>query len=432
MRVADRPLPPVVLHSDPALDVWPIRPVVAIAGARPVEVYDDPAAVYDDVLEYDADTVPGFTDATCDLHGLETDTGHPDDNGHLAAGTATVSLDNRHGNWSRYNSDGTLAGRGPGYELVIWALERDTGETDPLFRGTITRWDDLGATVEVEAFDSFSDLAQPIGTFTPGVAGQSPAARLEAIVLAAGKGSVGRSFAAGAVTLTAQATSDSPLEEMQTVVASDGGVLFADADGTLRSYARTWRAGRTDQTEVPIVSANVCTADSVAWDAVLSTNDTAAADTVVLENVAHLRAQSPAGAIGRRVITDTGQQWTTQLEGDTLAAHLVGALGAARVRVESFDLYLTTPADPDMYRAARWRLFDLLRWLHDYRAADDTVQRLDVNTIIVTITHNITPGEAWLMTVETTPAVGSNTIPIWNPPGDPYAWDTPGTLWGYQ
>jgi len=132
------------------------------------------------------------------------------------------------------------------------------------------------------------------------------------------------------------------------------------------------------------------------------------------------------------VITDTGQQWTTQLEGDTLAAHLVGALGAARVRVESFDLYLTTPADPDMYRAARWRLFDLLRWLHDYRAADDTVQRLDVNTIIVTITHNITPGEAWLMTVETTPAVGSNTIPVWNPAGDPYVWDTPGTLWGYQ
>jgi hypothetical protein len=70
--------------------------------------------------------------------------------------------------------------------------------------------------------------------------------------------------------------------------------------------------------------------------------------------------------------------------------------------------------------------------LHDYRAADDTVQRLDVNTIIVTISHNITPGEAWLMTVETTPAVGSNVIPVWNPAGDPYAWDTPGTLWGYQ
>jgi len=436
MRVADRPLPPVVLHTDPALEVWPIRPVVAVAGARPVEVWDDPAAVWDNTagleLEWDADIVPGFTDATCDLQGLETDTGHPDEHGNIAAGVATLQLDNRHGAWSRYNADGSLAGRGPGYELAVWALERDTGVTDPMFRGTISRWDDLGDTVEVEAFDSFSDLAQPIGTFTPGVAGQNPAARLDAIVAAAGKGSLVRSFAAGAVTLTAQQTTAAPLEEMQTVVASDGGVLFADADGTLRSLARTWRGGRTDQTEIPTVSANVCTADTVAWDAVLSTNDASAADTIVLENIAKLRAQSPAGPIGRRVITDTGQQWTTQLEGDTLAAALVAALAGARVRVESFDLYLTAPGDPDRYRAARWRLFDLLRWLHDYRAADGTLARLDVNTLIVTITHNITPGEAWVMTVETTPAVGSNAIIVWNPAGDPYAWDTAGIVWGYQ
>lgn len=435
MRVADRPLPPIVLHTDPGLDVWPIRPVVAIAGARPVEVYDDPLAVYDAApleLEYDADVVPGFTDATCDVHGLETDTGHPDEGGNIAAGTAAVQLDNRTGAWSRYNSDGSLAGRGPGYELVIWALERDTGQTDPMFRGTITAWNDLGDTVEIEAFDAFSDLAQPIGTYTPGANGDTPAARLGAILTSAGKATIVHAFAPGAVTLTAQQTTAAPLDEMQTVVASDGGVLFADADGTLRSFARTWRAGRGDQTDFPVASANVCTADTVVWDAALSTNDSSAPDTVVLENVAHLHAQAPAGPLGRRVITDTGQQWTTQAEGDTLAGFLATTLAGARVRVESFDLYLTAPTDADLYRAAGWRLFDLLRWLHDYRAADGTLARLDVNTVIVSIGHNVTMGDSWVMTVETTPAVGSNTILVWNPPGDPYVWDTAGAVWGYQ
>lgn len=383
------------------------------------------------VVEWDMDDVEGFSDATCFVQGIETEAGNPDDHGLFRAATAVVQLDNTSGEWSQYNADGTLAGKGPGYELAIWARYRDTGEEWWMIRGTITRWDDLGDTVEVEAFDAFADLAQPIGTYTPGANGQTPDARLSAILTAAGSTAIPHSFAVGDVTLTAQETTAAPLEEMQNVTSSDGGALFVDADGTLRSTRRTWRAGRADQTSIPVAAANVCTADIVVWDAVLSTNDEAVADTVILENVAGLRAQSPGGTIGRFVVTETDQQWTTQIEGDTLAAFLFTAQQGARVNVEAFDLYLYDTDQPTLFHAVEWRLFDVLRFLHDYRAAGGVTARLDMNTIVATIAHSIVPDGNWVMTVSTTKAVGSNQLLNWNPAGDPYVWDTPDAPWGY-
>jgi hypothetical protein len=383
------------------------------------------------VVEWDEDLVPGFTDATCQIQGIETEVGNPDAHGLFSAGTAVIQLDNTSGDWSQYDADGGLAGRGPGYELAIWARYRDGSEWW-IFDGTISRWDDLGDIVEVEAFDAFADLAQQIGTYTPGVNGQAPGPRCEAILTAAGSTAIPHVFATGDVTLTAQPTDAAPLEELQAVTSSDGGAVFVDADGTLRSTRRTWRNGRADQTAVPVAAANVCTADIVVWDAVLSTNDDFVADTVVLENVAKLRAQAPAGQpIGRFVFTDTDQQWTTQVEGDTLAAFTFSNQQAVRVNVEAFDLYLYDPQQPNLYHAVEWRLFDLLRFLHNYRAVGGADARLDMNTIITTIAHSIVPFGNWVMSVGTTKAVGSNQLLFWNPAGDPYVWNTPGAIWGY-
>jgi len=47
MRATDRPTPPIALHDDPALDRWPLRPVIAIAGLQAVAEWDDPDLVYD-------------------------------------------------------------------------------------------------------------------------------------------------------------------------------------------------------------------------------------------------------------------------------------------------------------------------------------------------------------------------------------------------
>jgi len=434
MRVADRPLPTIALHDDPRLDRYPLRPVIAIAGKNVVAEWDDnPLEVWDDpLLEWDQDIVPRFVDATCNIQGIETGVGDPDEHGLFKSGNAVVQIDNSSGDWSQYSSDGTLANYGPGYELAVWGHYRDDGSDWWIFRGTIARWDDLGDVVEVEAFDALSDLAQPIGTYTPGVNGQTPPQRLEAILTVAGSTSIPHSFSVGDVTLTAQETTASPLEEMQAVTSSDGGALFVDADGTLRSTRRTWRAGRTDQTSIPVAAGNVCTADIVVWDAVLSTNDAAVADTVILENVAGLRAQSPAGTIGRLVVSDSDHQWTLQVEGDTLASFLYSAQAEPRVNVEEFDLYLYDPDQPNLFHAVEWRLFDLLRFLHDYRVAGGLLARLDMNTIIASISHSIVPDGNWVMTVSTSKAVGSNQLLYWNPVGDPYVWDTAGAVWGYQ
>jgi hypothetical protein len=409
-----------------------LRPVVAIAGRRAVAEWDDPDLEWDTdpMLEWDQDLVDAFVDATCTTQGVETDVGSPDDHGLFPAGTAIVQLDNSAGLWSQYSSDGSLVGRGPGHEIAIWARYRD-GQEFWIFRGTISRWDDLGDTVEVEAFDSFAQLAQPIGTYTPGTNGQTPGPRQTAILAAAGKASLPNNFAAGDVTLTAQATDLAPLEEMQVVAGSDGGALFVDADGTLRSVRRNWRNGRADQTEIPVVAGNVCTADTVVWDAVLSTSDDSVADTVILENVAGLRAQSPVGAIGHFVYTETDQQWATQVEGDSLAAFLWSAQQGARVDVDGFDLYLYDPDQPQVYTAVEWRLFDLLRYLHNYKAADGLTARLDMNVIVTAIAHSIVPYGNWVMSVATSKAVGSNGMLFWNPEGDPYVWDTVGAVWGY-
>jgi hypothetical protein len=433
MRVADRPIPPIVLHTDPALARWPVRPVIAVAGRRDIAVYDDaPVEVYDDpLLEYDMDTVAGFVDATCDWQGLELETGNPNEHLDFPAGHCTVQLSNRTGAWSRFNADGTQSVNGPGFELAVWAHERDTGVDSWLFRGTISRWDDLTAdgTVEIEAFNAAATLAQPVGNFLPGVAGDTPGPRLAAIMAIAGRSSMPARLDAGTVTLTAQDTGRDPLAEMQAVAGSDAGALFADADGAVVYMARSWRNGRGDQPAVPVVSDNVCTAPIVVWDAVLSNSDDGQAQSVVLQNVAKLRAVAPAGGTPTGVVySETDHQWTTQAEGDTVAAVIYNSRQTAPAAVDGFDLYIWDTTQT-VWPAVRWRLLDLLRFIHDATAVDG-IARLDINCQMVTINHDITP-DGWIMHVATLPAQSWNTNLVWDPPGDPYVWDTAGAVWGF-
>lgn len=388
-------------------------------------------------LVWDAEDVTSFVDATCSVVGVEIDTGALDGHSLYPAASAQLTLDNSDGKWSRFKSDGTQTNFGPGYPLSVWAVCRDDGSSWWLFDGTVTRWDETAnGTVEVEAFDDFAQLAQHVGTFTAGVNGDKPGARMQAVLTVTGTNGIPHRFVTGIATLTAQSNADSghtPLEELQVVASSDGEILFVDADGTLVSFDRNWRAGRTDQTAIPVCAYNVCTADVVVWDAVLSTNDEGLADSVVLENLAGLRAVSPSGALGRFVWTETDQQWTTQAEGDSLAGQIATAQASpARLNVESFDLYLLDPDQPRLAHAVEWRRLDVLRFLHNTKAPGNVDVRVDLNTIVVSISHSISPDAGWLMTVATSRAVGSNAIPVWNPAGDPYVWDTPGTVWGYQ
>lgn len=434
MRVADRPIPEVPLDRVPMLAGWPVRPVIALDTGitTPISLWDDATTEWDDTPERVWDG-GRWVDATCAFTGMEIDTGEPDDNGLFPAARCVVQLDNADGRWSTLNADGTVSRFGPGTTMEVFA-HNDEGDWW-LFSGKISRYDQrVDDTIEIEAFDAFSDLAMPIGTFTPGIAGQQPGARLNSILNQAGLDAIPHRFAQGLVALTRQETDASPLEEMQTVVLSDGSILLVDADGTLMSIDRLWPAGRDDQVAVPVCSATVCTADFVVWDAVISSNDDSLADRVVLENQAtpsHGGAalRAVAGASGGYTIAINDQQWDTQQEGDILAQLLLEQQQPRQMSVEEFTLYLNDPLQPDLWRAVDWRRIDHLRFLHDQRTIGGGTLRVDVTAVLDSITHEITP-EGWNMIVSTA-KVRAFTEPIfYDTAGTEYD-DTPPIGYGY-
>jgi hypothetical protein len=424
LRVADRALPTVTSHgpisSFASMKSWPMRPVIAVETRQTLPTWDDPLMTWDDAtIAYDTPTVATpWSDLACDYTGLILEAGNPDARGNFDAARALVQVDNRAGTWSRYNVDGSLTDYGPGRILAIWATD-DTSSWW-LFYGRIARWDELADDViEIEAFDAFSDLAQLAASYTPGVVDQTAGPRIAAIANGAGGYTDRSRLDAGTCRLSRQVTERAPLEELQIVAASDGGIAYVDADGTLLYRARDWRAGRSDQVTVPVLSDNVCTAPIVVWDAQLSTNDDGLADTVILENVAGLRATAsnprPAGAYR---IAETDQQWNYQIDGDTLAAFMV-SVAPARLAVDQFVLYLLDPHQATLWRAVDYRIGDRARFLHESKTPGG-VAVLDLAVVLQSLAHDVTPGGQWVMTCATTKAVDYVR---------PIAWDETWLVW---
>jgi hypothetical protein len=256
-----------------------------------------------------------------------------------------------------------------------------------------------------------------------------PGVRLSAIATLAAIPTLRTRFATGVVHLTAQATEAAPLEEMQEVAGSDGGILYGDADGTVVATDRLWRTGRADQVAVPVVSTNVCTVPVVLTDPVLTTSDAHLAGLVVLENIAKLKANATnANTPGRYVIAETDQQWTTQAEGDTLAAWLVAQQWQPRIGLDTADVYLS--AHPEYAAGAvDWRRGDRIRIVHDARTPTGTA-RVDVAAVLIMLAHQITPA-GWLLSIGTTRAVAYYAPTYWDQTA--LRWDDtdPAAVWGY-
>jgi len=396
VRVDDRPLPKIVYDDVERIADWPVRPVIALYSTTFEDRWDDPTVRWD---EADSLWDDGWRDATCASTGMEIDSGEPDESMLFPSTRCVVQLDNDDGTWSVLNADGTHR-FGPGSPLAVWAHNDDDDWW--LFSGTVARYDQRADdTIEFEAFDVFSDLAQSVGTYTPGTNGQKMGVRLPAIVAKSANPTVTTDFAVGIVGLTAQETELAPLEEMQQVVLSDGGILFVDVDGTVRAMDRTWPVGRPDQTHIPVTSSNVCSAEFVVWDAVLSSNDDGLADRVVLENMATPDPlQAVAGAAYGYVFTLSGLQWTGQAEGDALAALYLEQRAPRQLTIEEFSLDLNDPYQPDIWRAVDWRRIDHLRFLHNQKVAGGGTLRIDVTAVIDAVAHQVTP-EGWSMFVST-------------------------------
>jgi hypothetical protein len=430
MRTLDRTPPALAPHplppASPMAD-WPATLHIAIERV-PQSAYvwddDDPTILWDDPnpdrLVYDAPLIGGgFTDAVCDFQAVEIDRGEPDDLGLFGAAIATVSLANPTGEYSLWTVDGRLAYWAPGRLLQIFA-DVD-GAPWWLFCGRVTEWaENADGTVTIEAADGFNLLAQETPPYTVGAAGQTPAARLTAIAAFAAYTDPVR-FDIGDAPLVTALSDRTPLDEMQTVALSDGGVLFCDADGALLYRDRRWMVGRTDQVTVDTFSDNVCTAPLIVWDAVLTSRDKGLVNHVKLSNTAGLVAETTLGATPRLTLTHPEPDlWQTQAAGDALAAWLLAARSSPVMAIERFELHLTDPRQ-DLWRAAiDRRIGDRLRFLHDYRAVDGDTATLDVTTIVSTLTHQITP-ESWVVGIGTTRAVAYTVQTFWD--ASPHTWD---------
>lgn len=429
MRAGDAPFPVVTLDPDACAD-WSIRPVIAVEDLGQGSYMWDAGYAWDDAtLLWDAGVpVSQWRDATCDFTGADIDYGPADDKGLFPAGRLAVTLDNRSGRWAGYNSNGSPTAFGVGTRIAAWFTDRVSSWW--AFNGRVATWDErINDTVEVEAFDTFGALAQEIGAYTPGAAGDLPGARLTAITTTAAVGAVTR-FATGTVTLTAQETDQSPLEEMQTVAASDGGVLYGDQDGTVVYADRAWRAGRADQTAIPTVGTNVCTAPIVLTDPVISTSDTGLAGTVILQNVVGLTAKVVRQAMPPFTYADSGQQWTLQGEGDVLAAFLADLMWQARLELSAADLYPRDTRYPALAAVADFRLLDKLRVLHDSHTPQG-VARVDVVVLLVELHHALT-AETWVASISTTRAMTSAPTLQWD--NTVYVWDDAASdaVWGFE
>lgn len=442
-RATDVAIPPVALHPlDPGSPVagWPWRPVFALerqtAAAYawddpdPAVVWDDPAAGY----VWDApQSALELLDVTCDWQAFDVEFGPPDEQGLYPAAVASLSLDNRSGRYAQYDASGRLTYWAPGRRLAVWARNLADGTDWWIADLHVESWTDVGDTVEIVAGDGAALLARDIGgDWTPGVAGQHTLARIQAIAAQVFyTGPIAGD--PGDVALTATVTDAAPFDECQIAAFSDGGVFTGDADGTLRYRDRTWTAGRPDQTVTRLFTDNVCddAAALVVWDAEVTTADDALATNVRLVNTAGLVAVASGPALNGRRYPFTHPEpdrWTTQAEGDTLAAALYAARSTPVVAIAGFGLHLLDPHQ-DLWRAAiDLRLGDRFRFTHAYPTEQGYPGVFDLLSIVSGVHHQLTP-DGWLVEVAGTRTVDS--LPVYRWDTTPYRWDetAPANVW---
>ena len=380
-------------YSDPRGRTWTLTNASAIT--PPVrEMYPE--------LVWDAPFVgSGFSDVWCDLTALDITAGGPDQYEGYPTGYCQLKLrDPGDGRYMTRTVDGRLVYFALGRRLAVYWLDPD-GEPWWLFSGSIATWrQHLDGNVEIEAYACTGDLAQSIGrTWTAGTAGQFPGPRATAILTALGS-TVTTRFELGDITLSVPDPADvPPVNVLRRVAASDGGLLYADADDTLVLRDRRWRDGRTDQVTVPTFTDNVCEAGAgvvVVWDPVAADTDLVLAGTVRIEN----DADPPlvAVAVGDTTMPNvfTHQEadlWESQVDGDAVAAHQAHERSNARMALGAADVHLHDRRFDYWTQAVDLRLGDRVRWLHEDRYTD-RAELYDLSLVVNRVEHHVTP-ESW-------------------------------------
>jgi hypothetical protein len=440
-RVDDQAPPAVTLDTHVLPGWWTGHGQCVVALERlPQAAYvwddDDPDVTWDDLTPervWDAPFVgSGFTDVWCDLVSLEMVTGEPDDQDNFRTPYCRLVLrDPGDGRYLARTADGRLRYWSVGRRLCVWWHDED-GADWWQFAGRIATWKDplITAEVTIEAYATIGQLASPLGRdWTVGTAGDFPQTRA-AKILAVQPSYAGpvRAVAVGDVQLTVPAPSDvAQLDALRRVARSDGGIVFADSDDTVVLRDRRWRGGRPDQTTVPVLSTNVCDTGPdgiVAWDVTAADLDVRLAGRVRLTNAAGLVATATNPDIDPSVTFThpDGDLWTTQVEGDVLAAEVARWRADARLAIGTADVHLHDIRFDYWHQALDRRIGDWVRFVDADRYSGDLY---DVTLVLTTIRHTITP-DAWTVQFATTPAIAYTAVELWD--STVFAWDDPSPL----
>jgi hypothetical protein len=387
---------------------WPAQLFVAVEKTSAnFSRWDDLTSFWDAAgVTWDATAATsGYVDALCDLQGLELSSGTLDSAGLFTAGELNLTLDNRTGDWSQYDVFGHLVDWLPGRRIQVWA--DISGTKYWIWNGVITAWRETAqSTIEVQAFDSFTQMNNAIGKWTPngGVNQANPRGRLNKILddqLA--WPAARRNLEIGDVQVLAVETENTPLEELQLTAMSDGGILFMDADGRVTYRDRNWyTTARADQTVIPTMSGNVCDVDVLLWDPVTTTDDLAMINNVTLSNQAvptplKVTAENtPSRDLYGLLVLPSNRDkdlWLTAPQGQALADYLVAVRSDSYLRLESASIYLHAPGD--YWRAGiDIRIGDVIEFLQDVPASGGT-QRLDLFLVVRAVAHETHQPVGW-------------------------------------
>ena len=448
-RTGDIAAPAITPHTvgaDAPIASWRWRPIIGLE-YLPQAPYvwddDDQTVVWDAAtLVWDAPFVgSGYTDAVCDFIALDLDPGEADELFLFPPVTATLTLDNRAGTYTPWSADGRLLYWAPGRRMSIIARRPDTGEQLWLFGGRVASWQvNADDTVTVVAYDGLSLLAQELGgNQTFGHTSDNVTARIIAITTAAAYPDR-VDIDSGTVTLGQVTDAVSPLEAIQRVALSDGGIFYGDADGSIDYRNRNWRNGRTDQPTVWVVSDNICDAQVVIWDPELAADDERLATDVRLVNTAGTAANAALGSSlwasdARYVLTHPDPDlWQAPGDGQDLANYLLANQSTPSMAIDSFDLYVQDPvqfpAPWDL--AVGSRRGDRIEVVHDYLDPDGDPGSLDLFAVVLGVHHAITP-EEWVATFNLSRTVAYKPVQVLLWDRSPYTWDNtnPANVWRY-
>lgn len=435
MRVTDQAPPVIPAHVIPPgmpSASWGATPVVGLEYLPDADLWDDidPDVVWDDIdvtfVWDDPAIAAGYTDVWCDVAGIDIIHGEPDDADLYPPSSCTLTLYDPAKRYRRRGPDGRLVYYAAGRRVAVLAVV--AGERWWLFSGRVATWHEEGDFVEIVAYSRTAALAQDPGyKWTAGAAGDKLPARTAAILTAAGSTAVTRVDPGLATFVVPAADKVAPLEALQRMSWSDGGVVYTDPDDTLVIRDRGWRDGRLDQPVPPVAfTDNVCTGGAVVLsDIELDDDDAWLAARVVLSTDAGLvaTASNPAEAIDASLVythPDT-DLWRTQAEGDALAAQIANVHGRQRPALSLGRLYLHDVRTDNWAVAVNVRVGDLMTWQHEDRPDAATLVLYEVPAIIDTVRHLLT-AETWILELGTTPATGARTVEEWDVTA--YLWDT--------